>query len=71
MTLILTGSPTRFGEDHFTEDNGLLEEVRAALRAKLQTETEAAAGTGAAQTAAAGTDAAQAGLAGDPGGIDV
>ena len=31
MTLILTGSPTRFGEDHFTEDNGLLAEVRAAL----------------------------------------
>ena len=34
MTLILTGSPTRFGEDHITEDNGLLEEIRAALRAK-------------------------------------
>ena len=33
MTLILTGSPTRFGEDHFTEDNGLLAEVKAALPA--------------------------------------
>ena len=31
MTLILTGSPTRFGEDHITEDNGLLAEVKAAL----------------------------------------
>ena len=31
MTLILTGSPTRFGEDRFTEDNGLLANVRAAL----------------------------------------
>jgi len=31
MTLILTGSPTRFGEDHITEDNGLLAEVRAAV----------------------------------------
>ena len=31
MTLILTGSPTRFGEDRFTEDNGLLAAVRAAL----------------------------------------
>ena len=34
-TVILTGSPTRFGEDHFTEDNGLLAEVKAALAAKL------------------------------------
>ena len=31
MTLILTGSPTRFGEDRFTEDNGLLAAVQAAL----------------------------------------
>ena len=31
MTLFLTGSPTRFGEDHFTEDNGFLAEVKAAL----------------------------------------
>jgi len=31
MTLLLTGSPTRFGEDRFTEDNGLLATVRAAL----------------------------------------
>jgi len=31
MTLILTGSPTRFGEDRFTEDNGLLANVQAAL----------------------------------------
>ncbi len=33
MTLFLTGSPTRFGEDHFTEDNGFLGEVKAALAA--------------------------------------
>ena len=31
MTLFLTGSPTRYGEDHFTEDNGFLTEVKAAL----------------------------------------
>ena len=31
MTLILTGSPTRYGEDRFTEDNGLLAAVQAAL----------------------------------------
>ena len=31
MTLFLTGSPTRYGEDHFTEDNAFLAEVRAAL----------------------------------------
>ena len=31
MTLILTGSPTRCGEDHITEDNGLLAAVQAAL----------------------------------------
>ena len=31
MTLILTGSPTRYGEDHITEDNGLLAAVQAAL----------------------------------------
>ena len=30
-TIILTGSPTRFGEDHFTEDNGLLAAVKTAL----------------------------------------
>ena len=35
-TVILTGSPTRFGEDHFTEDNGLLAEVKAALQAKVR-----------------------------------
>ena len=33
MTLILTGSPTRFGEDHFTKENGLLAAVQAALPA--------------------------------------
>ena len=32
MTLFLTGSPTRYGEDRFTEDNGFLAEVQAALR---------------------------------------
>ncbi|MBP5374240.1 MAG: Type 1 glutamine amidotransferase-like domain-containing protein [Bacteroidales bacterium] len=31
MTVFLTGSPTRYGEDHFTEDNGFLADVRAAL----------------------------------------
>jgi len=31
MTLFLTGSPTRYGEDHFTEDNGFLAAVKAAL----------------------------------------
>ncbi len=31
MTLILTGSPTRYGEDHITGDNGLLAEVKSAL----------------------------------------
>ena len=31
MTLFLTGSPTRFGEPAFTEDNGFLAEVRTAL----------------------------------------
>ena len=34
MTLILTGSPTRFGEDRFTEDNGFLATVKAELPAK-------------------------------------
>ena len=49
MTLILTGSPTRYGEDRFTEDNGLLAAVKAALKAKLQAEPEATAGMGAAR----------------------
>ena len=31
MILYLTGSPTRYGEDHFTEDNGFLADVRASL----------------------------------------
>ena len=31
MTLFLTGSPTRYGEDRFTEDNGFLAAVKAAL----------------------------------------
>ncbi|MBP5522460.1 MAG: Type 1 glutamine amidotransferase-like domain-containing protein [Bacteroidales bacterium] len=31
MTLILTGSPTRYGEDRFTEDNGFLATVRASI----------------------------------------
>jgi len=31
MTLFLTGSPTRYGESSFTEDNGFLAEVKAAL----------------------------------------
>jgi len=32
MTLFLTGSPTRYGEPYFTEDNGFRSEVVAALR---------------------------------------
>ena len=32
MTLFLTGSPTRFGEDRFTSDNGFLAAVEAALQ---------------------------------------
>ena len=31
MTLFLTGSPTRFGQPSFTEDNGFLHEVKKAL----------------------------------------
>ena len=31
MTLFLTGSPTRFGEPAFTQDNGFLAEVKTAL----------------------------------------
>ena len=31
MILYLTGSPTRFGQDHFTEDNGFLSDVKASL----------------------------------------
>ena len=31
MTLFLTGSPTRYGEDHFTGDNGFLAAVKAEL----------------------------------------
>ena len=31
MTLFLTGSPTRYGEDHFTSDNGFLARVKAEL----------------------------------------
>ena len=31
MVLYLTGSPTRYGEDHFTSDNGFLADVRASL----------------------------------------
>jgi hypothetical protein len=33
MTLFLTGSPTRYGEPSFTEDNGFLADVKAALAA--------------------------------------
>jgi len=34
MTLYLTGSPTRFGEPCFTEDNGFLADVKASLAAQ-------------------------------------
>ena len=33
MTVFLTGSPTRFGEPSFTEDNGFLADVKASLAA--------------------------------------
>ena len=33
MTLILTGSPTRYGEDRFTADNGFLDKVKLELAA--------------------------------------
>ncbi|MBO6170174.1 MAG: Type 1 glutamine amidotransferase-like domain-containing protein [Bacteroidales bacterium] len=33
MTLILTGSPTRYGEDRFTADNGFLDTVKLELAA--------------------------------------
>ena len=35
MTLFLTGSPTRYGQDRFTADNGFLANVRAALGAAV------------------------------------
>ena len=31
MTIYLTGSPTRFGEPSFTQDNGFLASVKASL----------------------------------------
>lgn len=34
--MYLTGSPTRYGEDHFTEDNGFLADVKAELAAALR-----------------------------------
>lgn len=34
MTLFLTGSPTRYGEDHFTSDNGFLARLKAELPEK-------------------------------------
>ena len=37
MTLFLTGSPTRYGEDHFTSDNGFLDRVKAELPGKPST----------------------------------
>lgn len=37
MTLYLTGSPTRFGEDHFTEDNGFLSDITSALPQRPRT----------------------------------
>ena len=39
MTLFLTGSPTRYGEDHFTEDNGFLAAVKAALAEAVRRKT--------------------------------
>ena len=39
MTLILTGSPTRYGEDHFTADNGFLAAVKAALAEAVRRRT--------------------------------
>ncbi len=34
--MYLTGSPTRYGEDHFTEDNGFLADVKAELAAAVR-----------------------------------
>ena len=42
MTLFLTGSPTRFGEDHFTEENGFLGEVKVALAEAMAGEVKLA-----------------------------
>ncbi|MBP5637682.1 MAG: Type 1 glutamine amidotransferase-like domain-containing protein, partial [Bacteroidales bacterium] len=53
MTLILTGSPTRYGEDRFTEDNGFLATVKAELEAVCR-----ARGSDAESSAARGSDAA-------------
>ena len=36
MTLILTGSPTRYGEDRFTTDNGFLATVKRELQESLE-----------------------------------
>ena len=33
MTVYLTGSPTRYGEPYFTEDNGFRADVKASLAA--------------------------------------
>lgn len=46
MTLFLTGSPTRYGEDHFTSDNGFLSEVKAALEEAVSRRSELSAGKG-------------------------
>lgn len=43
MTLILTGSPTRYGEDRFTTDNGFLATVKAELEAVCQARRSTAA----------------------------
>ena len=43
MTLILTGSPTRYGEDRFTTDNGFLATVKAELEAVCQARRSEAA----------------------------
>ena len=44
MTLYLTGSPTRFGEDHFTTDNGFLADVMAELAQAVARRPETAPG---------------------------
>ena len=37
MTIFLTGSPTRYGQDYFTSDNGFLDRVKAELPAGADT----------------------------------
>ena len=57
MTLILTGSPTRYGEDRFTEDNGFLATVKTELAAAQARRHPAAAAPSVLLVSAAPDDA--------------